>query len=633
MWSAIEVAPGRYDWADYDRQLELAADNGISTVIAEMVTAAPEWAFRKHAGARLEARDGSKAHSAMGGSSATGGFPGLCLDDPDVRDLAGRFLRELATRYKGHPALGGYDVWNECNFPAAYCYCPATAERFREWLRGKYGQLSALARAWHRYSLADWADVQPPRHQGAYPDVLDWLQFRIDNGYAKLRWRVELIRSIDPGVPVTAHGVALTLSSHADGGADEWRAAAEVDSYGFTWVASRRGNEPWKQWHAVDLVRGGSRGKAFWHAEAQAGPLWMQPQVTGRPRDDGRIAEPEDVRLWNKVSFAGGATGYLYPRWRPLLDGPLFGAFGAYGMDGSRTPRSEMVSQLAQWVTAPERRELWAARPVRGELGILFAPESQLFCHAQQGSTDFYARSARGAYQGFFDQNVQSDWVRIDHVDEYRVLYVPFPVMLDDGTIAALIRWVERGGLLVSEGCPGYFGAGGRAGQLQPNRGLQELFGARESYVEFTPDILGDLTFELAGRQVPGGIFLQAYESTTGRAAGHYPDGRVAVVDHAAGRGRTRLIGTFPGFGYFERPAPGFFEEVVAWAGVEPRVRVDTAGVVARLHEGEGRTFLWLVNHNRDPVRVRYQVRGAQSGEIDVDGRDAEVVRLAGETA
>ena len=28
MWSAIERAPGRYDWDDCDRQLDLAAENG-----------------------------------------------------------------------------------------------------------------------------------------------------------------------------------------------------------------------------------------------------------------------------------------------------------------------------------------------------------------------------------------------------------------------------------------------------------------------------------------------------------------------------------------------------------------------------------------------------------------------------
>ena len=34
MWSAIEIAPGVYDWDDYDRQLDLAAKNGIKTIIA-----------------------------------------------------------------------------------------------------------------------------------------------------------------------------------------------------------------------------------------------------------------------------------------------------------------------------------------------------------------------------------------------------------------------------------------------------------------------------------------------------------------------------------------------------------------------------------------------------------------------
>ena len=60
MWSAIEVAPGKYDWADYDRMMDLAAKNHIKVVIAEQVTAAPEWAFRKFANARYP---GQRRHS------------------------------------------------------------------------------------------------------------------------------------------------------------------------------------------------------------------------------------------------------------------------------------------------------------------------------------------------------------------------------------------------------------------------------------------------------------------------------------------------------------------------------------------------------------------------------------------
>ncbi|MDQ3701642.1 MAG: beta-galactosidase, partial [Chloroflexota bacterium] len=308
LWSAIEVAPGEFDWEEYDRQLDLAARNGITTIIAEFLSAAPEWAWRAYAHARYQDATGKPAISAMSGSCVTGGFPGLCLDNPDVLALGERFLTTLAERYRGHPGLGGYDVWNECNFSRSYCFCPATIERFREWLREKYGaDVRAVGRAWHRHSYASWEDVDAPRGLGPYPDALDWAQFRIDNAYRLMRWRVGLLRTLDPDHAITAHGVAQTLTDHGPSVNDEWRSAAEVDSYGFTWIAARRGDEPWKHFHAVDLVRAGSRGKPFWHAETQAGPLWLQPQVVGRPRDDGRVATPEDIRYWNLVSFAGGA--------------------------------------------------------------------------------------------------------------------------------------------------------------------------------------------------------------------------------------------------------------------------------------------------------------------------------------
>src|SRR5256714_5781962 len=67
MWSAIEVAPGKYDWRDYDRMMDLAAQNGIKVVIAELVTAAPEWMFHKYPNARYLASDGAVLNSSIGG--------------------------------------------------------------------------------------------------------------------------------------------------------------------------------------------------------------------------------------------------------------------------------------------------------------------------------------------------------------------------------------------------------------------------------------------------------------------------------------------------------------------------------------------------------------------------------------
>lgn len=626
LWSAIEVAPGKYDWSDYDQMMDLAAKNGIKVVIAEMVTCAPEWAFRKYPHARFLASDGTRVDSIISESSATGGFPGLCLDNPDVHALAETFLTALVERYRNHPALFGYDLWNEnTSFGGEagkmYCYCDASKKKLRAWLRNRYGTLEKTGKAWHRYSYQEWDDVEPPKTFSGYADSLDWLQFRIDNAYSQFDWRLDLFRKLDPNHKMTAHGVAGTFDDMPSSSHNEWRSAERVDIYGMTWIAARKGSEPWRQFQALDLVRGGARGKPFWHAEAEGGPLWMQPQVIGRPKEDGRIPDAEDVRIWNLISCAGGAKGILYCRWRPLLDGPLFGAFGPFAMDGSATPRAEMAGRAARWTNS--HPELWKSNPVQGDIGLVFVPESELFNYVQQRDTAFYAQSIRGAYQAFFDSNIQADFVSIDDIGRYKIVYLPYPVMLSPETAAKLRKYVEDGGTLISEGLPAYFGEHGHVGTVQPNYGLDEVFGARESSVEFMPDISDGLTLEVNGKEIYGRYFRQEYDLQDGTAAGHYANGKTAVVKHKFGKGRTLLMGSFPGAGYYLHRAPAtkdVFASFLELAGVTPTAKVSDSSIQARLHQGDGGSFLWVTNPTRNNRAVTISL--AQTSGSFVSGRD-----------
>jgi beta-galactosidase len=620
LWSAIEPAPGRYDWADYDRQFELAERHGLRTIVAELTKTAPEWVFRRLPHVRYQRRDGSPVESGMFDSSAVGGNPGVCLDNDDARALAGDFLRALAGRYAEHPAMGGYDVWNECNYDEDVCYCPATARRFREWLRSKYGDPSALGRAWGRY-VTEWDDIVPPRGGDAYGDVLDWLEFRRDNAYALMRWRIDVIKSVDPHSPITAHGVAATFGHAASRGADDWRAAAEVDVYGLTFVPARHGDDSWRQPLAFDLVRSAARGKPFWYAEAQAGPLWMQPQVVGRARDDGRIATPDDIRYWHLTGFAHGAAGHFSLRWRPLLNGPLFGAFGAYGMDGSRTDRSAAVSELARWATHDDQADLWRSRPGPADIGIVYVPESQDYAYAARlsahtkasspnswtAASGTYYQSVTGAWRAFFDSGIHADFVHLDDIADRDLLYLPFPALLKRRTVDALTEWVHAGGTLISEGCPAYFSDNGWAGPAQPQHGLAEVFGVRENFVEFVPDLADDHFVDSDGHRLRGGGFRQAYETTTGTSAGRYDDGSVAVAENVFGQGRTLLIGTHPGAGYSvheDEDSRAWFASLLGWAGRTPRLGVDHPAIIAREHDGEGGRHLWLLNPTRNDIET-----------------------------
>jgi beta-galactosidase len=599
LWASVENSPGKFDWRDYDRVVELEAQNHIKVVVAEIVNGAPEWMWDKYPEARHVDAQGNQSYPTVATGSATGNAP-MCLDNDVVRDEAGKFLTSMVERYRANPAVLGYDVWNEGGVQE--CFCPATQAKYREWLKAKYGTLEALEKAWHRYSYADWSNVHPPHSKTGYPDSLDWLAFRRDDAIRLFHWRTDLIRRLDPKNKITGHGTA-SLSEI------EWRMANGVDTFGYTWVASRHGNAPWMQFSAVDLVRGASKGKPFWHAEATGGPLWLQPQVVNRPLEDGRSSDDKDVRVWSMIDMTAGATGILFTRWRPLLDGPLFGAFGPMGMDGSVTPQAEMASKLARWTNA--HPELWKSPPVKGDVGIVYVQEASDFNSVQGGGS--YDQSLQGAYQAFFDSNIQADYVSIDDIGQYPVVYLAYPEMLTKATADKLRAYVAKGGKLISEGLPGYFGDGGTVGTVQPNLGLDELFGARESYVQFTPDLLTKLTLTVQGKKIGGAYFLQEYKLTDGRAAGQYDNGHTAAVERATGSGKTLLIGTFPGGSYYRNHAPetrAFFAGLLDWAGVKQQVQSSDPEVKARLHRGAGGTYLWIVNPARTQRTVRVSLPG-----------------------
>jgi len=610
MWGSIEVAPGKYDWGDYDRQLDLAEKYGIKTIIAEMLTM-PEWLVADYPEILYRNKDGIPHKSYMGGSSSTGGWrAGPCLDTPLGKEMAGNFLLALANRYKRHPALYGYDIWNECNYAPDVCYCADTVKAYREWLKNKYKDIGVVSKLWHRYSYASFDHIQPPPSLGLYPEVFDWMEFRKENFYAQMQWRIDLIRSVDTDHLIAAHGTADSLNPGAAmSGNDDWAAASKVEIYGFTWVASRRGSEPWKQFHAVDVVRAGCRDKTFWHAEMQGGPLWLQPQVLNRPREDGRISRPCDIRIWNFVSLIGGTRGFLNPRWRPLLDGPLFGAFGAYGMDGSRTPNSNMASSMAKWMNDPAQDALMKARPVKGDIGILFVPETQRFSYmlSTEGKWNLYSQMLWGAYKAFFDNNIQADWVHLDDIDQYSIVYLPYPVMLTKASAEKLKDWVNAGGQLISEGCPGYFGDGGTAGTRQPNTvfGFDEFFGVKQTYVEFVPDILTDMEFSFLGRTVSGGTFVQTYACDTAVPCGYTADGAVIAARNRFGKGEALLIGTFPSEAYHRKEdaaTKSFFDALLPLFGREQMILCSDSNVKVRIQKNGADAFLWALNMGDEPA-------------------------------
>jgi beta-galactosidase len=157
---------------------------------------------------------------------------------------------------------------------------------------------------------------------------------------------------------------------------------------------------------------------------------------------------------------------------------------------------------------------------------------------------------------------------------------------------------------------------------VQPNYGLHEVFGATEEVVEFMPDISNSIGFEIGGKVIKGGVYLQTYRATSGTAAGMYGDGKTAVVEHAFGSGKTMLIGTFPSEAYYRTSDPKnkqFFADVLRWAGKEPLVRVGDSEVQVRLHDGPGGKYAWIINSSSEKVRTDIRISPAFAAVSSVE--------------
>lgn len=648
VWGAIETAPGVYNWEPYDRQVELGQKYGIKTVIAEMSTLAPEWFYAQHPEARSVNKQGQPRWNSMNDSSMAGGNNAICMDHPETRKAVASFLSALGEHYKDMPGVYGYDIWNECSLysPEQICYCPETEREFQEWLRKKYGTLEALGKSWRRYSYTDWSQIRLPRMNGPHPEFFDAIRFQNDNQEKWLTFRIDTLRKADPNHKMIAHGNAKAHSDIATCCGDDWRYSKNVDIFGYTlWYANNC--------HTMmggDMIRSASNGKEFWRAEAVGDGTWEhRSDKTGYQAMKDEMSVPENIRLDAMMSLATGASAYINPRYRPLVDGHLFHAYGWYAPDGSRTDRSKMVADLAKWSREETCSKLWKARPMNGEVGILLLEDAQALCYSLYNDTDIYAECLKGAYQAFLDSGIQSDIIRMDQIQKYDVIYVPYPVGISDKDAETLKTWIQKGGTLISEGCFGYFNDSGHAMEYQLNRGFDEVFGCVQSKVHLGPDRNKDIVIHSDRGSVKGGVYQQSYQATSGQVTGFYEDGSAASVKNHYGKGMALLVGSMPGYGYFHTPDEStrrWYASLLAEAGKAPRaVMPYNTNVTARFWQDNNAVFLWLLNFAEYPQRLQVNlaekiengemrrgqqcsVLGTHTLSVTIDGRDAAVIQI-----
>lgn len=650
-WQTGEPSRGRYNFANLDLLMRLAQERGLHVIIQIYLDSAPDWVGRLYPEGRFVDSSGAVITS----QSA----PGYSLDDPGVQKEAVAFLRALAQDANQFPALFGWDVWSEphvinwADFPylsnPEFGFNPSTQARFRTWLKNKYVTLDALNRAWYR-TYTSWDEVEAPRFPTilSYTDYIDWRMFIDVKLAGDLALRTRAIRSADTTHPIASHSDAPSLfTSPTDGYGepDDFRMSASTDFYGTSMYPKHsESTHPWSSAFldtALDFSRsaGHSLNKGFWIGELQAGQgatgMRIAPPVT-----------PEDETFWIWQAVAHGAREFAVYSWYPMSSGFESNGYGLIQLDGTITPRARAAGKAAA-IVGRHASSLMNATPAPAQVAILYNRLAYMVGGSQPSLSKLGRApidSAVGLHLAFAEAQIPVDFVSTESVaagklDQYRILFLPFPVMLSADVANGIRRYVENGGVVVGEARLAWNNERGFASDIIPGLGLDKVFGGREELIEpedrvhMTLSPSTDLPGMSGAATVEGGAFEEVLSPYPGSQIwGRFEDGRPAILENNFGKGKAILIGSFTALGYSEDSDPATQRFLVALAeSVHVSAPVTVSGksgsqMPVRLLVGQDEKMIFAFNETEHPVDASLVVDADQTVHQAVDWNDDQAV-------
>jgi beta-galactosidase len=614
-WNVGEPREGEFHLENLDLLLRLADEAGLKVMVQVYVDSAPEWVGAKYPEGRYAAQDGQPIPSQAA--------PGFCFDNKNVRRAVLGFFQETARHAEKSKAFYGWDLWSE---PAAlnwarvgyksepmFCYCPASMERFREWLEKKYGTLENLNAAWHR-TFTDWKQVEPPRFGTilTYTDFMDW---RVYYGYKlaeDLKMRNDAVKAIDAAHVTTSHApnpspLVRSLADPYDP-TDDFLMKDSVDYFGTSFYPKLTAVEHnWKlnrRVLAMDLTASMTGGRGFYVGELQSGFGVHGTTI-------GSEVTSSDLEMWTWGMVSRGARAINYYAFYPMNAGYESGGYGMIQLDGTVTDRSRRAGDIAKEIGA-NADLLVHAKPKQAETAIIFSPLVPLLGgYDEEGTRNAMHKALAGYHRMFFERNLPVEVLSSRELagrdlQKYKLILLPYPLMMTNEQAAALQSYVEKGGHLFVEARPGWVNEEGHAEGAIPGFGWTEMFGVRENSIDPGREVdvrWGDVKFT-------GTSFAEHFTvlDEKSRVAAKFADGSPAAYEHPFGRGSAILLGTFAGQQNEDKPVTmhPLGAILTKWAALtEPELKAPALVELRELDAEKGR-LVFLFNHGENPAEVEF---------------------------
>lgn len=633
-WSRIEKEKDQYDFSEFDGICNAAAKYGIKVLMTLYIVNMPEWMFEEYPESRMVSAAGRVQYSEHHPDAVAGGWPGLCMDDPEVMDRMKKFVKNISLHYKGNDTILAFDVihepWEEPSQEyyidswknSVYCYCKHSIEKFRVWLKQKYGTLENVNIAWSR-CYSSWSQVEPPRNFGAYTDWLDWRTFSVDMVANECMEAGRTVKEYDPERIIVNHcgGVLNAFNTSSD----TFALAKTVDIPGASNYSIK---SPQDAGMSCDFLRNASQDDGrFWIGETSGG---SGPMFVFNGEDIERFfafgmpwsKKIQKKHIWKMISH--GAKGVMYWMWRPELYGCETAAMGFTDREGNLTERTDNAKEIASVIN--ENKSLFLNGKIeRSQVAVLYNRNTSILegyastSKSMQGNAGLFANykdlwSLSGFAKMCMDDSLPTDYVNDDLIMndvlcKYKLLILPYSICIQKGVADKIREFVWNGGTVVADALCGYFLENGWGSEVVPGNGLDEVFGCK--VLEYDYSLTTKINF---GKEADGIVYNTKFvkeklQLNGAEAIGFFEDHSPAVTYNKYGKGKAVYFASSV-FMHEKENEPVVKKALMSFikntARVSKMADVSVAGnvsnVEARILRNETEMLVIIMNHGQTDV-------------------------------
>ncbi|MDQ0915828.1 beta-galactosidase [Paenibacillus sp. V4I5] len=596
-WALSQPNEDTYDFAWLDEIIDRLYENGTYVCLATSTGAHPAWMARKYPDVLRVDFEGRKRKF--------GGRHNSCPNSPTYRKYSERIAEKLAEHYKEHPAVL---IWHVSNEYGGYCYCDHCADGFRNWLQERYTTLETLNKAWNTgfwgHTFYEWEEIVPPNALSEEWGVdntnfqgisLDYRRFMSDSLLECYKLEYNAIKKNTPDLPVTTNLMGLYKQL------DYFKWAKHLDVV--SWDNYPSLDTPISLTAMThDLMRGLKQGQPFMLMEQTPSQQNWQPYNS--------LKRPGVMKLWSYQAVAHGADTVMFFQLRRSV-GACEKYHGAViehvGHEHTRVFRecAELGSELQKLSDS-----LLDTR-INARVAIVFDWENRWAIELSSGPTVAlkYVDEVHKYYDALFQQNIQADLIGTDtDLSDYDIVIAPVLYMVKEGYAKRVEDFVRSGGTFLTTFFSGIVNEndivslGGYPGELREVLGIwaeeiDALFPDQSNQI-----VLNEQWGALSG-EYQCGLLCDLIHSEGAEIKAVYGSdfyqGMPALTVNKFGAGQAWYVATSPEPSFLQ----GFLANLCKEKGITAPIP-PVSGVEISQRTNESETYLFILNHNDQPVNV-----------------------------